>query len=157
MDTYIAQPLYVSGLVIPGQGTHNAVIVATENDTVYAFDAETAVRGQTADCWRYTNLGIAVSSCNNEFGNLAVREPITATLSSSAGITSTPVIDLASGTRSTWMSTDSREVGATTNYYHRIHALNITNGAEQACNPVGRHRQFGVGHGRGYRHTAWCL
>ena len=37
-----AQPLYVSNLTIPGQGTHNVLYVATENDTLYALDANTA-------------------------------------------------------------------------------------------------------------------
>src|SRR4030095_1858937 len=34
-----AQPLYVSNLAIPGQGTHNVIFVATENNDVYALDA----------------------------------------------------------------------------------------------------------------------
>jgi len=35
-----AQPLYVANMAIPGQGIHNVVYVVTENDTVYAFDAD---------------------------------------------------------------------------------------------------------------------
>jgi hypothetical protein len=66
-----AQPLYVPGMVIPGQGTHNVLYVATEHDSVYAFDADTGgaplwwvtflVNGATtlspadAPVWRFQN------------------------------------------------------------------------------------------------------
>src|SRR5580704_13072171 len=44
-----AQPLYTPNLSIPGNGTHNVLFVATENDTVYGFDADTG-----ATLWQAT-------------------------------------------------------------------------------------------------------
>jgi hypothetical protein len=46
-----AQPLYVPSVNIPGNGTHNVLFVATENDTVYGFDAD---NGSTL--WQATML-----------------------------------------------------------------------------------------------------
>src|SRR6202022_2545848 len=47
-----AQPLYLSGVAIPGQGTHNVLYVATEHDSVYAFDAASG-----AVLWQVSLLG----------------------------------------------------------------------------------------------------
>jgi hypothetical protein len=47
-----AQPLYLSGVTIPGRGTHNILYVATEHDSVYAFDADTS-----AVLWQVSLLG----------------------------------------------------------------------------------------------------
>ena len=56
-DIY-AQPLYVPGVEIPGKGVHNVLFVATEHDSVYAFDADTA--GDTP-LWQ-ASLGPSVPS-----------------------------------------------------------------------------------------------
>ena len=123
-----AQPLYVANVAIPGLGTHNVVFVATENDSIYAFDADnnTVVNGGLL--W-HTNLGIAPLSNNHEFGNYPYID-----LTPEVGITGTPVIDPVSGTL--YVDVLTREVTTKTNYYHRIHALSITNGMEQPYSPV---------------------
>ncbi len=131
LDGYIfAQPLYVPNLFIPGHGTHNVVFVATENDSVYAFDADgnTAVNGGLL--WS-DNLGAAAQeTIPNGFGgryNAGQYEDLTPEV----GITGTPVIDPASGTM--YLDTFTYE---NSKYIHRIHALNITNGMEQPYSPV---------------------
>jgi uncharacterized repeat protein (TIGR03806 family) len=127
-----AQPLYVSGLVIPGQGTHNAVFVATEYNSIYAFDADSNAGTNGGLLW-HTNLGNAASTTNGEFGERY--GTLTKTFGPTVGITGTPVINLASGTL--YVVVRTRSSGPTfTNYFSYVHALNITNGTEQPYSPV---------------------
>ena len=51
-DVY-AQPLYMPEVNIPGKGVHNLLFVATEHDSVYAFDAD---RNATTALWRVNLL-----------------------------------------------------------------------------------------------------
>ncbi len=146
VDAFVfAQPLYLPNLTIPGQGTHNVVFVATENDSVYAFDADSNVGANGGLLWSAT-LGTAVFSNNKEFGGRYHNNSYI-DLTPMVGITGTPVIDPDSGTL--YVDVLSREVTAvTTNYVHRIHALNITNGTERSYSPVtvtGSVRGTGVG------------
>jgi uncharacterized repeat protein (TIGR03806 family) len=127
-----AQPLYVANVAIPGQGTHNVVFLATENNSVYAFDADVNLGTNGGLLW-HTNLGIAPLSYNHEFGDRYNGGYYT-DLTPEVGITGTPVIDPISGT--IYVDVLTREITTTTNYYHRIHALNITNGMEQPYSPV---------------------
>ena len=121
-----AQPLYVPGVAIPGQGTRNILFVATEHDTVYAFDADVPVTAGGL-LWK-TNLGTSAVTPNSDFGN---RSGPYHNLVPEVGITGTPVIDLAAGTL--YVDAFTHE-GAS--YFHRLHALNITNGMERTGGPV---------------------
>ena len=47
-----AQPLYVSGVAIPGQGVHNVLYVCTMADSVYAFDADSNTGANATPLWR---------------------------------------------------------------------------------------------------------
>jgi len=122
-----SQPLYVSGLAIPGQGTHNVVFVATMHDSVYAFDADSNAGTNGGLLWQL-NLGTSVVTPNSDFGN---RYGAYHDIRPEIGILGTPIIDLPSGTL--FVDAFTHEGNS---YVHRIHALNITNGAEQASSPV---------------------
>jgi hypothetical protein len=129
VDGYLfAQPLYVSGLAIPGQGTRNVVFVATEHNSVYAFDADSNA-GPTGGLFWHVNLGTSAATPNNDFGN---RYGPYHDIDPEVGITGTPVIDLVSGT----MYLDSFTHDGPGAYHHSIHALALTNGAEAAFSPV---------------------
>jgi hypothetical protein len=117
-----ASPLYVAGVNIPGSGVHNVVYVATENDSVYAFDADGS---SSTPLWHVTFLktGVTTVPCTDvgECGDIPVQ----------IGITSTPVIDPVSGTMYVVAKTKENS-----NYVQRLHALDITTGAEKLGGPV---------------------
>ena len=128
VDGYVyAQPLYVSNVQIPGQGTHNVVFVATENDSVYAFDADSNLGPNGGLLW-HTNLGTALIST---FYGVRYHHNV---LNPLIGITGTPAIDTNSGTL--YVDVFSGVVSNTASGFHTLHALNITNGTEQLQGPV---------------------
>jgi len=123
VDAFInAQPLYVANLSIPNKGTHNVVYVVTENDSVYAYDADAR---SCSLLWfkNFTNssAGItAVPAADVGDQSTAIR-----------GITSTPVIDFAHKTM--FVVARTKENGK---YVQRLHALDITTGAERLGGPI---------------------
>ena len=135
VDGYVyCQPLIVTNLNVAGQGVHDVVFVATEHDSVYAFDAGSNAGANGGLLWQ-TNLGIAALSPSTEYGTRYHTQGNT-DLVPEEGATGTPVIDPVSGT--IYLDAFTREVvpGVSTNYYHRLHALDLTNGHERPYSPV---------------------
>jgi hypothetical protein len=128
-----AQPLYLSGVIIGGV-KHNVVFVATEHDSVYAFDADTS----GPRLWEVNFLGPNVTSVPtkgfvvNPLGNTDITPEV--------GITGTPVIDLdaANPANSTLyvVAKTQETANGVASYVHRLHALDVTSGAEKFGGPV---------------------
>jgi hypothetical protein len=116
-----AEPLYLSAVPITGSGTHNLLIVATENDSVYAFDADIGTL-----IWHIKALRPGETPSDDRNCNQVT--PV-------IGITSTPVISRPPGTNgviyAVAMSKDSSG-----NYHQRLHALDATTGKELYGGPV---------------------
>ena len=127
VDGYVfAQPLYVSGLNIAGQGAHNVVFVATEHNSVYAFDADSNAGANGGLLW-HVNLGTSVPTPNSILHFQAIQPEV--------GITGTPVIDL--GSQTLYVDAFTWD-GA--NFLHHVHALNLADGSEKPFRPLARLR-----------------
>jgi hypothetical protein len=115
-----AQPLYVSRLNVSGS-LHNVVFAATEHDSVYAFDADTG-----SVLWHATLLA-AGETLSDTRGCGQVTPEI--------GVTSTPVIDRSAGAHGT-LYVVAMSKDASSNYHQRLHALDLTTGAELLNGPT---------------------
>jgi hypothetical protein len=119
--TSYSQPLYAHHVLVPGKGAHNLVLVCTENDTVYAFDADT----KQPPLWQRSLIPTGeqvVVSGDIDPGCHDVRPVI--------GITSTPVLDCVSYTL--WVVAKTKKVtGGGTTFHYRLHALDITTGNDR--------------------------
>jgi outer membrane protein assembly factor BamB len=111
-----AQPLYLSKLTISGQA-RNVVFVATEHDSVYALDADSG-----ATIWHASLLATGETTSDTH-GCFQVSPEI--------GVTATPVIDRSAGI--IYVVAMSK---AGTTYHQRLHALDVTSGAEQFSGPT---------------------
>jgi hypothetical protein len=128
VDGYIyAQPLYVPNVTISGT-KHNVIYVATENDSVYAFDADT---GGSA-LWHASLIDTAHGAASGATAASGDTPPIACEdLVPTVGTTSTPVIDPSGGTM--YVEAESSEGGS---IVHRLHAIDITTGNEKSQGPV---------------------
>jgi hypothetical protein len=117
-----AQPLFMPNVPVNGGVPRNVVFIATENNSVYAFNAD-ATGSNNAPLW-HINFGSPVSSNSVTCNDLT---PV-------IGITSTPVIvpGSASGTGTMFVVSYTNEGGS---LRYRLHALDITTGKEEAGSP----------------------
>jgi hypothetical protein len=113
-----AEPLYLAAVTFPGQGTHNALYVVTEHDSVYAFDADTG-----AQLWKVSMLKAGETPSDSRGCSQVTPE---------IGITSTPVISRSNGT--IYLVAMSKDTSSA--YFHRLHALDLTTGAEKSGGPI---------------------
>lgn len=128
-EVIYAQPLYMQNVNIPTKGIHNVVFVATENDTVYAFDADTDGGIDGPPLWL---ANLASTTHGAPAGATSVPSvDIDTGLAPVVGITGTPVIDPTAGVLYVVSLTLEG-----TSYVFRVHALNISTGAEQAGSPA---------------------
>ena len=112
-----AQPLYLSQVSING-GTHDVVYVTTQNDSVYAFDADATATHPTTFWQR--KLGGPVTKDDDTGVNPVV------------GVLSTPVIDVTTNT----MYVVAEVTGTQNNQPFQLHALDVTTGADKFGGPV---------------------
>jgi len=110
-----AQPLYLSSVSIPGQGSRNVLYVATEHDSVYAFDADLG-----SIIWQVSLLGAGETPSDQRNCSQVIPE---------IGITSTPVIDRSAGSNGV-IYVVAMSKNASGSYFQRLHALDVTSGAE---------------------------
>lgn len=127
VDGYVfAQPLYMEGLDIPGKGKRNVVFIATEHDSVFAFDADSAA----SPLWKTSFIDPA-----HGVNPVPQADVLSVVIPIEIGITGTPVIDAQAGTL--YVVAVTKEIsGGTTRYVQRLHALDVTTGAERAGSPV---------------------
>jgi hypothetical protein len=115
-----AQPLYLANVAVGGQ-SRNVLYVATEHDSVYAFDADSG-----AQLWKTSILGPGETTSDNHGCSQITPE---------IGITSTPVIDRTQGPNGTIFTVGmSKDAGG--KYHQRLHALDVTTGAEISGSPT---------------------
>jgi outer membrane protein assembly factor BamB len=122
-----AQPLFLPALEIPGRGKHDVLFVATEHDSVYAFDAN---RPKDPPLWH-----VSLLDQQRDEETVPARDVECPFIQPEVGITSTPVIDLQSGTLYVLARTMIGHFFRDNEYFQSLHALAVTTGAEKFGGP----------------------
>jgi Chitobiase/beta-hexosaminidase C-terminal domain len=125
-----AQPLYVGNLTLPNQTTHNVIFIATEHDSVYAFDADNNGGANSGPLWQASMISTAHGAASGAT-TVPAADVSTQDIHPEIGISSTPVIDINAGT--IFVVAKSKESGK---YVQRLHALSILDGSERSGSPV---------------------
>ena len=124
------QPLWVANVSVAG-AKHNVVIVATQHDSLYALDGDASPCTQL---WHVNLIDAAHGGTGSETTVPAAMVGHNAgDITPEIGVTSTPVIDPATGI--VYVVSKSMN-GAGTTFYQRLHAIDLTSGAEKPGSPV---------------------
>ena len=131
-----AQPLYMPGVTMgagtPQAGTtHNVVFVATEHDSVYAFDADSNAGSNANPLW-HVSLIDAVHGAGTGEKTVPNGDVSTGDIVPEIGITSTPIIDPTTNT----IYVLAKSTVSDTTFIQRLHALDITTGLEKFGGPI---------------------
>lgn len=114
------EPLYLSGITVPGKGIHNILYLVTEHGSVYAVDADTGT-----SLWQVSTLQPGETTSDSHGCSQITPE---------IGITATPVIDRKAGANGTiYVVAMSKDTSGT--YHQRLHALDVSTGAEEFGGP----------------------
>ena len=140
-DEIYGQPLYVEGVTIPGLGVRNVVYVATNNDTVYAFDADDPTASAPLWSVNYMPGGRSLPVSRTDVGQACGTY---VDFAGNIGIGGTPAIDPVAQTM--YFVTRTKENGA---FVQRLHAVDIRDGNERPGSPsLIQASVFGSGDGR---------
>ena len=123
-----AQPLWVPHVTVSGS-SHNLIVVASQHNSVYAFDAD------ASPCVTLWHTNLLDSAHGGAAGETSVPSRATGGLvgngfgdiTPEVGVTGTPVIDPSTNT----IYVVSKSVNANTQFFQRLHALDLTTGNER--------------------------
>jgi len=129
-STVYPQPLYVPNLKMSDGQTHNVLFIETSNDSMYAFDADSNGGANANPIWK---VSLTATDHGAASGATAIpwQDTSSPDVAPTIGITGTPVIDPTTNTM--YVVSNTKENG---NYFARLHAIDITSGAERSGSPV---------------------